>query len=101
MQTSNAISYQEVSTWLIDQVASHSGLPHSDISPEQPIANFGFDSVQAVSLSTDIEDKFGLLTEPTLVWDYPTIEKLAEYLVAELSVASQFAVKHQESELIS
>jgi acyl carrier protein len=101
MQTPIATTYQEVTTWLIDQIASHTGLPRTDISPEQPLANYGFDSVQSVSLSTDIEDEFGLPMPSTLVWDYPTIEKLAEYLVAELSLVSPSAVMKQESELIS
>ncbi|MFH4233318.1 acyl carrier protein, partial [Acinetobacter baumannii] len=38
----------------------------------------------ALSVSGDLEDLTKLELEPTLLWDYPTINALAEYLVSEL-----------------
>ncbi|MGM7374347.1 acyl carrier protein, partial [Acinetobacter baumannii] len=35
-------------------------------------------------VSGDLEDLTKLELEPTLLWDYPTINALAEYLVSEL-----------------
>ncbi len=85
MPVPTTISRDDITEWLIDRVASHSGLPRADVSAELPLANYGLDSVQAVSLSVDIEDEFGLTLPPTLTWDYPTIEKLANHLAETLS----------------
>ena len=36
---------------------------------------------EAMMLVGDLEDSLGLRLSPTLVWDYPTMEKLAQYVV--------------------
>src|SRR5438132_9896728 len=41
------------------------------------------DSLQAVSLAADLEDWLGQSLPPTLAYDYPTIEALAQYLAGE------------------
>ena len=88
MPTSTTMTYGEITAWLVARVSSHTGLPSTDISPELAFANYGLDSVQAVSLSVDIEDHFGLSMPPTLTWDYPTIDQLAKYLVVVTSGCS-------------
>lgn len=94
------MSRNHITTWLIDRVANHTGLPLGDISAELPLANYGLDSVQAVSLSVDIEDEFGLALPPTLTWDYPTIEKLAQHLAEMLSGASTSDERTPEPSLV-
>jgi len=46
----------------------------------QPFTFYGLGSVQAVSLTGDLESSWGRTLSPTLAWDYPTIELLANYL---------------------
>ena len=41
-----------------------------------PLAEYGLDSVAALSLCGDIEEEFGLIVEPTVAWDHPTVQAL-------------------------
>lgn len=40
------------------------------------------DSVCALSLCGDIEDDFGIVVEPSLVWDHPTVAHLTAHLTS-------------------
>lgn len=73
-------SEQQICSWLIERVVKVSGLPRDDIDITAPFADFGLDSRQAVSLSGELEDWLGRELEPTLVWDYPTIELLSKFI---------------------
>jgi acyl transferase domain-containing protein/acyl carrier protein len=66
--------------WLVRRVASILELDPAEIDPSEPFATYGLDSVQAVSLSGEVEEWFGVPVEPTLVWDHPTIRDVARLL---------------------
>jgi acyl carrier protein len=70
--------------WLTDRVALYLKRPAAEISATVPLAEYGLDSVAALSLCGDIEEDFDLILELTVAWDYPTIEALAGHLVEEL-----------------
>ncbi|AMM27956.1 acyl carrier protein [Acinetobacter pittii] len=65
-------------------VAKEMRVEPETIDPEQNFTSYGLDSIVALSVSGDLEDLTKLELEPTLLWDYPTINALAEYLVSEL-----------------
>jgi len=44
--------------------------------------------VFALTLCSDLEYEFGIIADPTLAWDYPTIDAMAGYLTEELRIAS-------------
>jgi acyl carrier protein len=44
--------------------------------------------VEAFTLSGELSDLLGLKLSPTLVWDFPAISDLAQYLAAEKKAAS-------------
>ncbi|UXY30504.1 acyl carrier protein [Streptomyces sp. HUAS TT20] len=73
--------------WLLDRVALYLGREAATIDPTVPLAEYGMDSVCALSLCGDLEDEFGLVVEPTLLWDHPTVQSLLGFLAAELTVA--------------
>ncbi|UCD43737.1 MAG: AMP-binding protein, partial [Chloroflexota bacterium] len=87
MVESGTISESEgtIEAWLIDQIAARVHLPASDIDPREPFTYYGLDSVEAVSLTGDLEIWLGRRLSPTLAWDYPNIKSLARYLAAETS----------------
>ena len=78
-----AESQERMRAWLTDRVAAYLDKSPDDIDPRLPLAEYGLDSVYAVSLSGDIEAHLGLEVEPTMAWDYPTIEAIARYLCGE------------------
>jgi len=66
--------------WLVAKISSLTGIQAKEISVDQPFAHFGLDSVAAVSLSGELEDWLGRKLSPTLVYDYPSVKALADYL---------------------
>ncbi|MER6915971.1 acyl carrier protein [Streptomyces sp. NPDC000594] len=77
-------SLESLSGWLSDRIALYLKRSPAEIVPSVPLAEYGLDSVAALSLCGDIEEDFDLVLEPTVAWDYPTIDALAGHLVEEL-----------------
>ncbi|WP_423241852.1 MULTISPECIES: acyl carrier protein [Limnospira] len=69
--------------WLITQMAERLGLNPDDIDIDEDFANYGLNSIEAVNLSGDLENQFGRRLPPTLLWDYPTIKAIADYLAQD------------------
>jgi acyl carrier protein len=67
--------------WLARRVATYVQKAPEEIKTDVPLAEYGLDSVYALTLSGDIEDHLGLTLEPTLMWDHPTIDALAQVLL--------------------
>ncbi|MBV6757501.1 acyl carrier protein [Rhodococcus sp. USK10] len=72
--------------WLARRVADHTERPVHDVDPHLPLAELGIESVSAVSLCGEIEDRWDLELDPTVVFDYPTIAELAVFVVAETTL---------------
>ncbi|MEW9533751.1 acyl carrier protein [Microbispora sp. NPDC049125] len=77
--------------WLTEKIAMYLAIAPEAIDPTTPLAEYGMDSVYALSLFGDIEDELGLEVEPTLAWDYPTIVAIAGYLCEELATQNREA----------
>lgn len=76
--------------WLTATLASYLEVPESTINPMVPLAEMGVDSVHAVSLVGDVEMHFDIDVDPTLIFDYPTLAAIAEFI--DEAVAEQQAV---------
>jgi 1-acyl-sn-glycerol-3-phosphate acyltransferase len=50
------------------------------LSTDRKFEDYGFDSVEIVSLIADIEDYTGILLTPDILEQYPTIDQLSQYL---------------------
>ncbi len=77
-----------IQQWLVTRIAESLQLDPMELDPREPFASFGLSSVAAVSLSADLEDWLEMRLEPTLTWDYPTIDSLARHLSDELGSRS-------------
>jgi 8-amino-7-oxononanoate synthase len=71
---------EAIRSWLITNIASVVNMEPSRIDVRQTFDNYGLDSLQAVSLSGDLETWLNREVSPTVVWDYPTVEQLARHL---------------------
>lgn len=69
-----------IGAWLSDRMAVYLDCDVVDIDPKQPLASIGLDSVYALGISGDIEDRYGIEIDPSAVWQYPTINDLATYV---------------------
>jgi acyl carrier protein len=74
-----------ITGWLVGQIADYLQVAPDTVVATVPLAEYGMDSVFALALCGDIEDRFGLAVEPTLAWDYPTVEQIAGFLTSELA----------------
>lgn len=88
-----AASVESLRSWLIAWLAGEQGVEHAAIDPSQSFLSYGLDSVQAMSLVGDLEAKLGRRLPPTLAWDYPTIDALAEHLGSGPDVTPRVAVE--------
>lgn len=75
--------YQELADWLTAKVAGYLHVAPNTIDIDTPLADCGIDSVMAMTLCADLEYERGLAVDTTIVWDHPTIDAIATYLVAE------------------
>ena len=77
---SDNASKNRIQNWLIENLAQRLGISESEIDVNEPFASSGLNSVDAVSLSADLEDWLDLKLSPTIVFDYPNVTELARYL---------------------
>jgi acyl carrier protein len=70
----------EIQTWIKDWISKETGTDIASIDLENNFANFGISSSQGILFSGDLSDWIGLNLDPSLVWDYPTIELLSSYV---------------------
>ncbi|WP_053848198.1 acyl carrier protein [Streptomyces sp. NRRL B-24085] len=78
------VAPQAIRAWLVDRVAYYLERNPADVDEGTQLAEMGLDSVYALTLCGDVEDHFGLVVEPTLAWDHPTIDAITAHLAAEL-----------------
>jgi len=74
------VKENNLEAWLVTKISSLTGVQEKEISVEQPFARFGLDSVAAVSLSGELEDRLGTKLSPRVLYDYPSVKALADHL---------------------
>ncbi|SOD64425.1 Acyl carrier protein [Streptomyces zhaozhouensis] len=83
MPSSTPPTPEDLTAWLTERLAVHARVSQDEIRPDVPMASYGLDSVNTVTMLVEIEDELGLVLDPNVPWDYPTIEALAGYLLGE------------------
>jgi acyl carrier protein len=86
--------------WLVQRVASYARRPPETIAIDVPLADYGLDSVYALTLVGDIEDYLGLSLEPTLMWDHPDINSLSSALLGMTTPVSIRAPLQEEAQTV-
>lgn len=84
-ETMNAVD--TIQGWLVNQIAKQLGINPQTIKVTEPLTRYGLDSIDSVTIVGDMEDWLGAELPSTLLWDYPTIDKAAKYLVDEIGVS--------------
>ncbi|MDW8319635.1 MAG: beta-ketoacyl synthase N-terminal-like domain-containing protein, partial [Anaerolineae bacterium] len=78
------ISVTAIQAWLVEHIAGLIGADPASIDVGQPFESFGLASRDVVGLSGDLEDWLELRLSPTLLYQYPTIARLAQHLADQL-----------------
>ncbi|HEX4954981.1 MAG TPA: SDR family NAD(P)-dependent oxidoreductase [Thermoanaerobaculia bacterium] len=71
----------------------------TDIDPAQPLQELGMDSLMAVELRNRLARDLGLVLPASLVFDYPTPERLAAHLAGELGLPVPAAAEPAPTQL--
>lgn len=71
--------------WLVNQIAERLRIEPDEIDIQEDFADYGLNSIEAVNLSGDLENLLGRRLPPTILWDYPNIQELAQYLAQDTS----------------
>ncbi|HCF26124.1 MAG TPA: AMP-dependent synthetase, partial [Cyanobacteria bacterium UBA11049] len=74
---------EEIQTWLISRLALYLKMPPAEINIQTSFTEYGLDSAVAVSMTGELGQWLGCELGLVLLWEYPSIEKLTQYLVAE------------------
>ncbi len=83
VQPTQKSQIRQLTDWLIEAVAASASLQPSSIDPNEPFALYGMKSRDLVGLAGDLEVLLDRSIEPSLFYEYPTIEALARYLSGE------------------
>ncbi|MBD2566544.1 phosphopantetheine-binding protein [Anabaena lutea] len=70
----------KISDWLVAYISDLLEIEPEEVDVETTFARYGLDSSAAVILTGDLGNWLEKEVEPTIMYDYPTIAKLAEYL---------------------
>ncbi len=73
-------SPEEVQEWLVKHLAEAMDLDPAAIDVSAPFETLGVDSVTAIGMTGHLEEWLNVTIDPTVIYDYPTIEELAAYL---------------------
>jgi len=70
----------EAQEWIIQWLEENAGVTSDIIDINKPFAEYHLDSLTSVEMSYDLEEWSGKELSVTTAWNYPTIDKMSEYL---------------------
>lgn len=76
-----------IQDWLVNKLAQLLGLNPDDIGISTPLSRYGLDSSSTILLTSDLMDWLGCELEPDVIYQYPTIQTLANHLTERLTLA--------------
>lgn len=69
-----------IEEWLVSYIAKELAVAPDTIDVHAPLAEQGLGSRQAIIMAGDLEDWLGREIPDTLVWDFPSIHGVANFL---------------------
>ena len=69
-----------IQAWLVAWVANDLERAVETIDPTKSFLHYGFDSLKAATLLYDLEKWLGRALSPMIVWEYPTLAALTQFL---------------------
>lgn len=75
------VSVEEVEDWMVFYLSNLIKLPEDEIDITVDFRAFGLDSSSSVGMTGDLAEWLGVELEETLLFNHPTVEKVAQYVV--------------------
>ncbi|MBL8976367.1 MAG: KR domain-containing protein, partial [Myxococcales bacterium] len=76
-----------VASFTREQVAAVLRLDPADLDPRAPLRSLGIDSLMGLEVRNRLEAGLGLTLSATLLWTYPTVAALADFLAKRIAPA--------------
>jgi acyl-CoA synthetase (AMP-forming)/AMP-acid ligase II/acyl carrier protein len=73
-------SHEDIQLWIVANLAMYLKVSPEEISTSEPFSNYGLDSSVALNLAAELSEWLGQELDPTIFWEYPSIESLAQHL---------------------
>lgn len=89
---SDVFTQETIEKWLVTHLALYLKVPSNEIDIKEPFAACGLDSSVAITMTGELGQWLGYELEPTLFWEYPNIQALAEHLAVESQSLSKYSV---------
>jgi acyl carrier protein len=83
--SSQPLTAATIQTWLTSYIAKLLDVSPQDVDIQMSFERYGLDSSAIVSLLGDLEHWLKLDLSPAILFDYPTIETLSQYLAKEVA----------------
>ncbi|APR76553.1 Acyl carrier protein [Minicystis rosea] len=78
-----ALSKDDIERWLVERIAASMRVSPAEVPREEPFTELGLDSVDAVSLVSELREWVGLELPVTLFYEQPNIVALSQHLAAQ------------------
>ena len=88
-----------IQSWIENWLAQKLKINVMSIIPTNSFSDYGMDSVMAVDAAQDLSEWLQHSLEPTILWNYPTIASLAQYLAKEVRVKTAETPKATELQI--
>ncbi|WP_326647766.1 MULTISPECIES: acyl carrier protein [unclassified Streptomyces] len=84
----SGLTAPDLEQWLTERVAFHLHRSADEIDPTTPLADYGIDSVAAIGICGEIEERHQLPVSPTIAYDFPTVRAISAHLAERLADGS-------------
>ena len=78
--TNSVHSTAEIQEWLVQTFSKLLGVEPDQIDVNEPLSFLGLESIEAITIAGELTEWLGYEITPTLVWDYQTINEIADFL---------------------
>jgi acyl carrier protein len=75
----------ELREWLCAHLSAELRVPQAAIDPDQPMVDYGLDSLTAAGILMAVEQRVGFEVDPNALWDYPTVASFADFLADQIA----------------
>ncbi len=83
----NRVEREQIVAFLRERILQRIGLDEARLGNDTPLTELGIKSVDVVLISGEIEDHFALEVDPVMMFEYRTVNAVADRLLALLERA--------------
>ncbi|MGI4854528.1 MAG: acyl carrier protein [Janthinobacterium lividum] len=78
-----AVERDSLVQFLRGEIIQRTGVSEADLRNDELLSTLGLSSLEIVLISGALEDRFDIEVEPTLLFEYPTIDDIADRIAEE------------------